>query len=204
MGDMHPLLVSRLLKWAREFPQGQVHFYFTFKVTPVDRARNQIVEFFLNQRLGEKQEAFTHLLMIDADTVPPDNAVSKLLSHDKDIISALTPILRYNDENKSWEVYDNCFIAADRDENGKIIQTHIAQRDTGLQQIFRCGTACILIKREVFDRLSHPYFRFITNEEGTKHTRSEDINFCDMARNRGFDIWADTSVYCGHHKDLMI
>lgn len=202
MGSIHSLLVSRLLRWSREFPHNQVHFYFTQKVAPVDRARNQIVEFFLTKQGNGKP--FTHLLMIDSDTIPPEDVVSRLLSHGKDITSGLTPILSFNSDEQSWETYDNCFVEAERDETGKIVKTFIAARHTGLQEVFRCGASCILIKREVFEKLEKPYFRFITNEDNTSHVRSEDINFCDEARKAGFSIFADTEVACSHEKAVMI
>lgn len=200
MGSINPMLVSRLLKWARQFPQ--IQFYFTVKVAPVDRARNQIVELFLKQRVDG--EPLTHLLMIDSDTIPPEDAVTKLLSHDKDIVSGLTPILSFNEETRTWETYDNCFVEAERDEAGKIVKTFIAARNTGLKEVFRCGASCILIKREVFEKLTKPYFVFVTNPENTAHVRSEDINFCDEARKAGFSIFADTDVACTHHKDVTI
>lgn len=202
MGSVHPMLVSRLLRWSREFPHNQVHFYFTAKVSPVDRARNQIVDLFLTKKGNGRP--FTHILMIDSDTIPPENAVSRLLSHGKDIVSGLTPIVNFNEQEQAWETYDNCFMGGERDENGKIIKTFIAERNKGLQEIFRCGASCILIKREVFEKLSHPYYAFITNEKNTEHARSEDIRFCDNAREAGFKIYADTDVICGHHKEVMV
>jgi len=204
MANIHSMLTSRLIHWGRVYPKVQVHFYFTFRVTPVERARNQIVKFFLETRVGPNNDLpLTHLLMIDSDTIPPADAIERLLSHGKDVVSGMTPILRYTEE-KGWETYDNCFVALDRDENGKIITTHIAERNKGLKDIFRCGTACLLIKREVFDKLTPPYFSFITNEEGTTHIRSEDINFCDTVRAAGMDIYADTDVCCEHYKEIML
>lgn len=202
MGSVHPLLVSRLLRWAREYPE-QVHFYFTFKVAPVDRARNQIVDYFLKTKVRNGMP-LTHLLFIDSDTIPPEDAIKRLLSHDKDIVTGLTPILRYEEKEGDWDVYDNCFTSVEKDENGKTIKTHIAQRGTGLQEVFRCGGSCLLIKREVFEKLKVPYFRFLSNEDGTSHTRSEDIYFCDSARAANINIYADTEVACRHYKDIML
>lgn len=197
MGAIHPLLVNRLLSWSRKFPGDQISFYFTFKVAPVDRARNQIVHFFL-------AHDFTHLLMIDSDTIPPENAVHKLLAADTDAISAMTGILRINEEGE-WEVYDNCFIERETDpETGKVTKTILAEQHTGLQRIFRCGAACLMIKREVFEKLTKPYFRFILTDDGLSHKVSEDIYFCDTLHAAGVELWADTDVICQHQKDIII
>lgn len=203
MGSMHPQLAARLIKWVRDLPHGQVHIYFTFKVAPVDRARNQIVEYFLQHRV-EGDKPLTHLLMIDSDTIPPEDAIERLLSHDKDIVTGLTPILRYDEKTGGWDTNDNAFTHVDRDELGKVITTHVARRNHGLQKVFRCGGSCLLVKREVFESIPPPHFQFESNESGTTHTRSEDIYFCDIVKIGGLEIYADTHVVCGHYKEIML
>lgn len=198
MGAMHPNLVAHLVQWGRDFPPNQVSFYFSFKVSPVDRARNDIVRYFLENDAG-----FTHLLFIDADTIPPVDGLKRLLSHDKAIVSGLTPILRFDDQSKAWETFDNCFTHVEDCPDGTT-KTHMAERRTGLQEVYRCGASCVLINREVFEALKKPYYEFLYNEDGTRHTRSEDIHFCDKAREAGFTLWADTEVICRHHKDVVI
>jgi hypothetical protein len=198
MGSVHPILASRLIEWGQAFPKGQISFYFTFKVSPVDRARNQVIEFFL----AKKQ--FTHLLFIDSDTIPEPDAPFRLLARNMPIVSGMTPILSYTGDENGWATYDNCFIARNSDDNGKVIETVIASRNTGLQEIFRCGASCLLISREVAEKLEKPLFKFITNPAGTSHTKSEDIFFCDLAKAAGYQIFADTDVICQHYKDIML
>lgn len=200
MGSMHPMLVSRLIQWGKD---ARVNFYFTFKVAPVDRARNQIVEFFLTQR-SKDGEPFTHLLMIDSDTIPPEDALTRLFSHGKPVVTGLTPILSYNTNGGGWETYDNAFVEVEKDKEGKVIKTHIAGRNTGLQEVFRCGASCLLIERSVIEGLDQPYFRFVPNEANTSHVRSEDIDFCDRVRAAGIQIYADTDVIAQHYKDIML
>lgn len=206
MGEIATPLAVILINWARSMT-GKLGFYFPFKVTPVERARNDAVRFFLTERIdkktGQKLPDYTHILFVDADTIPDRNSLTKLLSHDKDIVSGLTPILKYNIEEKIWGTLDNCFTHQDKDENGKD-RTHSVTRNTGLQKIWRCGTSCLLIKREVFEKLEKPYFKFELNEDGTIPTRSEDLYFCDKAREAGFEIYADTDVICNHLKDVML
>lgn len=202
MGSVHPILVSRLIQWGKGLPDVNVSFYFTFKVAPVDRARNQIVEYFLAAKTGDG-EPFSHLLMIDSDTIPPFDAVERLLSHRLPVVTGLTPILSYN-EKGGWESYDNAFVEVERDANGKVIKTHIAERGTGLKEVFRCGASCLLVNRGVFESIDKPYFKFVPNEDNTSHVRSEDIDFCDRVRDAGFEIYADTDVVCQHYKDIML
>lgn len=199
MGSMHPNLVALLIQWCQRYPKDQLSFYFAFRVAPVDRARNQIAEQFLK---ASPDRPFTHLFFIDDDTVPPLDALEKLLAHDKDIVSGLVPIPKFKDDGE-WYIIDNCFVAREKDDSGEV-KTYLPPRDSGLHKIFRCGTACLLIKRNVFEALEKPYFIFDYNPDHTIHTRSEDIRFCDNAIAAGFEIYADTSVQCGHEKSLLI
>ena len=72
------LSVARLLKWKAALPSHQLHFHFSVNVAPVDRARNNIVDVFLKTRLSDGS-FLTHLLMIDSDTIPEEDAVERLL-----------------------------------------------------------------------------------------------------------------------------
>lgn len=200
MGSIHPLLTHRLLLWAKKYPN--VTFYFTFRIAPVDRARNNIVKQFLTQTVDGKH--FTHLLFIDSDTIPPVDALPRLLAHDLPFVTALTPILKYDKGNEGWTAYDNCFTHTEKDETGKVVKTHVAKRNSGLVEIYRSGAACMLLKRELFEKLEEPYFQFVPNDDNTEHVLSEDIHFCDMIRAAGIRPYADTDVYCEHEKTVMI
>lgn len=175
MGGIHPLLALRLIAWSHE-----TEVYFTYKVAPVDRARNTIVKVFL---AGD----YTHLFFIDSDTIPPPDALDRLLAHDVPIVSAITPI--YNLEDV--EQRDNCYNA----------QSPIS-RYSGLQTIDACGASCLLIKREVFASLTPPYFRFIMSDDNTEVLQSEDLHFC--SRLDKYTLLADTDIVCSHIKEVEL
>jgi GT2 family glycosyltransferase len=202
MGNMNTNLVARLLKWKHSLPAYQLHFYFSMNVAPVDRARNQIVDVFLKTKTLDDQP-LTHLLMIDSDTVPEDDAIERLLSHHQPVVSGLTPIINFDEKTKQWETFDNCFTEVETDEAGNK-KTFIPVRHTGLHKIIRCGGACLLVDRKVFEKVAKPYFLFDYNEDATVHKRSEDIYFCDKVREAGFQLYADSDVTCAHEKKIMI
>lgn len=198
MGDIHSILVSRLLLWTKKIENDQLSFYFTFRVTPHDRARNEIAHYFV------KNKQFTHLFFIDSDTLPPEDALEKLISHDLPFVTGMTPIVRKNGAKGKYETFDNCFLDPVRNEDGTVKETPIAPRNSGIQKIYRCGAACMLIKREVFETMDVPYFAFDYSEDHLTHIRSEDIYFCDKARDTGITLYADTSVVCQHQKEIVL
>ena len=87
MSYVHTLLTSALIGWFTS-KKYSIEIFFTINEQPVDNARNKIVEKFL-------QSDSTHLLFIDSDTRPPENCIEKMLKINKDVISVLTPIIRF-------------------------------------------------------------------------------------------------------------
>lgn len=57
------------------------------------------------------------------------------------------------------------------------------------------GTACMLVKREVFERMPEPWF---LSAEHNGRWPGEDITFCKRAVNHGFKIVASAAVRLGH------
>jgi len=196
MSYVHASLSLTMIRWARDIPKGHISFYAVCNVAPVDRARNQLVDYFL------KHPQFTHLLFIDSDTVPPADGLYRLLRHRKPIVSGLTPMLQWDSESGKWGAMHNCFSTKTLPDGSKI--TEAAKMDSGLVPVDRCGGSFLLIEREVLATAKSPVFRFVFNEDGLGHAKSEDVYFCDTARERGYQVLADTSCVCQHYKQVML
>lgn len=187
MSQVNTALMIVILKWvANAGNKYDLNIYPTFSVQPVDNARNQIVDEFLKSDC-------THLFFIDSDTIPPDDAIEKLMSHNRDIISGLTPIV-YHNEKDGFHTGMNC---TDMEENRLI-------PNIGLKKIKGAGASCLLIKKSVFETMKPPYFRFLYADDNGKATMvSEDIYFMAMAIGNGIEAYCDTSVVCKHYKPIM-
>jgi len=188
MGKVHIELVNRLIVWSKNgaFPSA------TVGVKPVDHARNEAVRAFL--KTGRE-----YLFFVDEDTIPPVDAIEKLLAVNKDIVSGMTPILRQH-EGKLV----SCFNVFTHEEIvGDEKRLHSLDENSGIHKIERCGTSCLLIHRSVFEKMPAPWFITKFNEDYTTYT-SEDLNFCDMARAKGIEIYTDTSVVARHAKEVML
>lgn len=150
------------------------------------RARNQIVD-------AAQRENCDYLLMLDDDmivnlddTCAPSEAygfLKRLLSHQKDIIGALyflkggdcSPVLMTKVSERGYRFL--------RDDE----ITH------GLQRVDVAGGGCLLVKMTVFDHLTPPYF-------GPEFEYGTDVQLCRKAAEKGYTIWADTSIELGHLK----
>lgn len=200
--NMHFELVARLLHWTR--CGGFVSA--TVGVHPIDHARNESVRTFLNPPTQAfKDWDFTHLFFVDDDTVPPNEAIVKLLALDKPIATGITPIMRMQGDELT-QVY-NCFLETTKVQNAlgeTVTQLNSIDPDsTEPVQIERCGGSCLLIHRDVLEKMAAPWFKNLWNEEYTTYL-GEDFYFCDKAREAGFEIWCDPTVKCKHAKLLFL
>lgn len=194
MGHVHVLLLTTILKWMAEAIETKAYnlsVYPTMCVQPVDNARNHIVEEFLKTDC-------THLLFIDSDTIPPFNAIKKLLLADKEIISGLTPIVEHDESRKN-------------DSNGFYRKLNVVGKNDqfvnefiGTIEVKGAGGSCILIKREVFEKMEAPWYRFqYKDDNGKSIVIGEDILFTVKAQEIGYKIWADTALICKHEKPIL-
>lgn len=126
----------------------------------------------------------SHILFLDADVLPKKNTLTRLLGHDKDIITGVYPMSQ-NGELR-WSV--------SRDEDFRGVAIDGLPREPFKVQA--CGFGVVLVKFEVFERLEWPYWK---NEysPGTIEM-SEDIYFCKKALEAEYDIWCDPFVKCNH------
>lgn len=142
-------------------------------------ARNQIVD------IAQKQGC-THLLFLDTDMTFPLDAVEKLLSHQKDVVSGL-----YFERYAPYRP-----VLRQRFQDGYSLVNY---PPSGMIKVDATGGGCLLINMEVFDYLKKPYFDYRLEKSGIKETFfSEDLVWCERVRAAGFDIWCDTSIRCGH------
>lgn len=196
LGHLHVSLVSIILMWINSRPKGidEVHIFTPTNVRPHDAARNLVVKHFL------ENTDCTHLFFIDADTIPPLDALQKLLEANKPVISGCTPTMRldqYTDEQKVQFMIMRHGI----DTRGK--EGIITVWGEGVEPIDYTGGSCLLIKREVLEKLPKPCFKFEYNDDGLV-ARGEDIHFCNLLAAQGVPLYAHFDVVCNHSKEIVL
>jgi FkbM family methyltransferase len=154
----------------------------------VSRSRNVLAAEFLKSDC-------THLLFLDTDLIFSGDQIKRLVEHDLPIVAGLYP-------KKQRELAWVCNMLPDEQPDAN-----------GIQRIKYAGTGCLLIKREVFERMidAHPEiaYRPDNGEEGEKwdffsvgvhkgRYLSEDWFFCQRALDLGYDVCADTRVILKH------
>jgi GT2 family glycosyltransferase len=126
----------------------------------------------------------THVLFVDCDMEFTQDLLSRLLEHDKDIIGVLynyRGILPLQEVTKFFD----------------------EERETDtIFKVAGLGTGCCLVKTSVFEKIEPPYFPMEWDKNGDVYL-TEDIGFCEKARENGFDVWVDPVLKVNHIGDYL-
>jgi glycosyltransferase involved in cell wall biosynthesis len=145
----------------------------------VDQVRNLIADFAI-------KNGFDYLFSVDSDIILPPDALDLMLKADKDVISGA--YVQRIDGEKNLELY-----WSDR----RVYLSEIDRVNGSPFMIHSCGFGCALVKTSVLKQVGYPQFTYhpaLTIED----TVSEDTDFCNKARNKGYHIWAHPKVVADH------
>lgn len=162
-----------------QMPIGYTVTFKSYIGDKIDQLRNVI---------ASHAKQYDYLLFVDSDIILPSDTLIKMINADKDIISAL--YIQRKPDTQIVEVYMDV-------DNGCVNIPYSLLEDKDIVEIAACGMGCALIKTNIFNTISFPYY-FYTEALDHTNTISEDVYFCLNARQHGFSIWADTGIKCDH------
>lgn len=155
------------------------------------QVRNQIL------KAVEKLD-YHYLLWIDSDILFTFDDFLKLLNKNVDFISGL---YRLSDGKRFAAVKE--FNYDYYKENGNFeFLTENDLKEELVEITGYCGLGFALMKKEVIDALTYPWFEQIklpNNELAT-----EDLSFCQKIKKAGFKILLDSSCRIGHLKNAIL
>lgn len=159
-----------------EVPEGYKTTFQCFFGYRVDQVRNLISDWVVRD--------YDYLFSVDGDITFPPDTLKKMLSHNVDLVSG---IYRQRLPEQKIEIYDKNIKRISFDD----------LYNKPLTEIGGCGFGCVLVKKEVFSTIGYPQFEY---HPAINHnnTFSEDADFCKKAMNKGFRLWCDPSILCGH------
>lgn len=134
-----------------------------------------------------------YLLMVDSDVVVPQDALANLLECDAHVCLGY-----YAHRGSMGRLTNLCAVGGHFHSLYSAADMH-AKRDAGdpLLIVKGGGLGCALVKMEVFDLISYPFFRWYVYPDG-HGTLSEDLYFALKCEKAGIPIVADARVECGH------
>ena len=152
----------------------------------LDRMRNNIV-------YRAMRDGATHLLMMDADQIYPVNTITRLCSHNLDVVSAMV-FRRYPPFDPLMfrgRINTHRYIPVDEWKEGDLVEVNAT------------GTGCILYNMKVFHAIKPPWFEFRKNprkefRDKDEKEIGEDFSFCSRLKRAGFKIYVDTGLQVDH------
>ena len=166
----------------------------------VGRLRNYLTSDFLDSDC-------THMLFVDSDILFTADQIGRLASRDLDIVGGLYP------KKAQGEVQWVLNTLPEQNSIG----------EDGLMEVRYIGTGFMCVARRVFERIiaekgesirytddcdgkkRYDFWSFGTYEypDGSKRYLSEDWWFCQLARDLGFKVWADTNIRLKHSGSVV-
>lgn len=130
-----------------------------------------------------EQHGATHLFFLDADVACPDDTLVRLLAWERPIVAA-----SYNARQQY------------KPESTVSLLTNEAMVPVVPFKAKSVPLGCTLINMKVFRAIDPPWFAYEHGPDGNV-TTSEDVWFCQRARDKGFDIWCDPTIPVQHIGD---
>lgn len=198
VGYVHPLNVAALFMRSVVDTVRKYDYpiYPVMSGPNVSRARNMIVDGFLNQHCG-----IDWLFMVDTDMVFTPDTILNLLSCNEPLISGLCLT---GSERPSPSMYKRV-----EDGPDKGMYLSITQWPTDeIMDVDVFGAACSLIHRSVFEdirnKFPNPCAQWYQEEQRDQVLVGEDFTFCERATAAGYQPKVNTAVQVGHVKGSML
>jgi hypothetical protein len=171
---------------------------------------------------------FTHMLFIDSDISFSYHAIERMIAYDKDICLIPYPIKSMNSGKLRQRILDGSTLEAKLLGNQYTMSVEDPKNvkvENGFIEVERGPAGCMLIKREVFDKLIKEYPEFTIKQHTLidgklvdrehmynffdsywdpkeKTYTGEDFYFCKLAKHAGIKIYALIDEYISHHGEF--
>jgi hypothetical protein len=156
----------------------------------------------LNQRENLASSALElgseYMLWLDSDIVFPETTAIRLMAHNESFVAANYVTRSKPTKSVAYQKLDNWDSSLSFDNANT------------LEDVEGIGLGCVLMKTEIFTKLTQPWFEFSWNPK-SKDYLGEDFNLCKKITSLGYTLKVDTMLsrelrhlgtYAFSHKDL--
>lgn len=144
------------------------------------KARNVIVREALDG-------GYDYTLMIDSDVIVPPDTLELFLDSLVPICFGIYP--HKNTSKSEAEI----FKPETQNYEKRFLYSELTEPRI---KVKGAGFGCAFISTEVFRKMPYPHFQYVAHSNGAY--LSEDLYFCSIARQMGYELWADTRIRCKH------
>lgn len=155
-------------------------------------ARNHIFKMALDNN-------FTHVLLCDDDMAFPPDTLTRLMAHDKDVVTGL---YLKRDFPHIPCLFDD--VAGDEGYCKFMLLTGDNVPKEELIRVTNMGFGAVLIKTAIFDKLTEYEPFWVTLGEIQKDGWCDDVAFFNKCRKAGVELYCDMSLQVGHMTTVTI
>jgi len=138
---------------------------------------------------------YDKLLFMDTDQIYPPDYMSMMLQHDEPVVTALN-VTRYHPYE--FTVYE---MDGEDDYQGIPFPRYNPITPPVDKKIFTCdltGTGSMMLDVKVLDKIKHPYFKDVFDNEGCMRILPDDFYFCWQLYKAGIKITVDQNIIVKH------
>lgn len=154
---------------------------------PADYVRNTVVKTLLDS------SGLSHVFFLDSDIEPPLDCLDRLLAVEAPLVTGAYPVLM--PDGLRWALADK-----DADRRYRLLKRLESTTEPFL--VHAGGAGCLLVRRDVFDKVKWPWFRWVEMPDGSQI--SEDIYFFRKCNEAGLRVTVEPQVLCNHYKTLNL
>jgi GT2 family glycosyltransferase len=187
-----PLLLKEMLETACRAAADAGHA--AFLSIPEDRysvaaCRNRAVNDLLKSDCS-------HILFVDDDVYVPPQTIVELLKMERQVAAGVYPSIK---KQYPADLKAETYIVAGK--NGAWYRKWFS----GVRNVDVVGAGCLMIRKDVFNVVKFPWFRWPEGVVDGQHiVKSDDLDFCERCKANGIEVWANGDVRCGHVKAVDI
>jgi predicted peroxiredoxin len=139
----------------------------------------------------------THLLILDDDHEHPQDIIQRLARW---VVKDPSVQVVGGVNFRRGEPFDPCAYWLDEEDDKFFTHTYDQwDWDAGLIEVDRMGAGCVLIAREVFEKLKYPWWAWDYTVSGKdSRNRTPDIKFCMDCKDNGVKLYVDTTTTSPH------
>jgi len=151
----------------------------TTESTYLPEARNRVHNSFLSE------PSYSHLFMVDSDVICPPSTIERLLNHKLPIVCGW-----YNNKHPTEPPHPVVYDFLYEDNDGLPFWKPREKEGVGLEKVDGTGAGCILMSREVAEKLGKdPY---------DMHHGGEDLVLCRKLMKLNIPLYVDWTINAAH------
>ncbi|MFH0751971.1 MAG: hypothetical protein V1914_00035, partial [archaeon] len=134
-------------------------------------------------------ENYDYFFSLEQDVIPPKDIIDRLLAPKKDVITGV--YFKPWEDGSDKEPVAMAWVKHPTLPDKMVPVRRDIIHGNSMVKIHFCGLGCVLIHRKVLEKVKFRY-------DLKKCKGTDDMFFCMDSREKGFDIYVDTSIKCRH------